>query len=367
MDKIHHFQNREEIMDEACDWVLVFNGDTPASQADIDAMRQWAARSPAHKQALREAEDFWCEAELLAELAVPAQKTLRGRALSTIGKLFGWLPGITAQPGWWTGPRTAIASLVFVSLGAVLLWQFSGLNQMVGNGVYSTAIGEQTTLLLRDRSQIQLDTDSQVRIAYSEGTRTIHLLRGKAHFDVAKNPQRPFQVIANEGLVRAVGTAFSVYLANRGVEVIVNEGRVNLARLVADKPAAADLTPAENPAVPNAGKVFLTLDRGQGAQFDSAQQVLVQLSDKQLDNELAWREGTLVFVRDPLSEVVYEVSRYTNTTIEIVDPQLGDLVMGGRFEVGKLDALLEVLEIGFGVKVVYINKNHVQLSLASNE
>ena len=103
------------------------------------------------------------------------------------------------------------------------------------------------------------------------------------------------------------------------------------------------------------------------AHFDQTQQVVVQLSEKELDNAQAWRQGTLVFVRDPLSDVVYEVSRYTDITIEIVDPALRNLVMGGRFKAGKLGALLEVLEIGFGVKVIYLNEHHVQLSLASNE
>ena len=115
------------------------------------------------------------------------------------------------------------------------------------------------------------------------------------------------------------------------------------------------------------GEVFLSLDVGQGAHFDQAEQLLVQLSEKEMDNAQAWRKGTLVFVRDPLSDVVYEVSRYTDITIEITDPDLKNLVMGGRFKAGDLDALLEVLEIGFGVKVIYLNERHVQLSLASNE
>lgn len=75
MNNIHEFQRSEDVMDEAYAWVLKFNSDTPASGDDIAAMREWVSRSPAHRRALREAEEFWCEAELLSGLAVPLQKS----------------------------------------------------------------------------------------------------------------------------------------------------------------------------------------------------------------------------------------------------------------------------------------------------
>lgn len=392
MNNIHEFQRSEDVMDEAYAWVLKFNSDTPASGDDIAAMREWVSRSPAHRRALREAEEFWCEAELLSGLAVPLQKKQRGRASGFFSALFGAFSfsGSTASVAW--GRSAAFASVVFLSLALTWVWQLSN---SVGNGVYRTAVGEQLTLTLKDQSQVLLDTDSEVRIAYDEGVRKIHLLNGRAHFDVAKNPEKPFEVHAGDGLVRAVGTAFSVYLAESNVEVVVDEGRVDLVRILGVEPGGAETTnlqPEESPLVHDSsveefgglqnlparksmqlagqggvGEVFLSLDVGQGAKFGRAQQILLQLSQKELDNAQAWRKGTLVFVRDPLSDVVYEVSRYTDTTIEITDPQLGDLVMGGRFKAGDLDALLEVLEIGFGVRVFYLNERHVQLSLASNE
>lgn len=370
MDNVHAFQQHDDIMDEAYAWVLTFNSDTPASKDDIAALNEWVRRSPAHKKALTEAEDFWCESELLSQLAVPVHQSLRSRVSR-------WLAGF-ALPS-----PTAFAAVLLLGLGITLATGLLPFNHSVGNGIYTTAVGEQRILMLGDDSRVQLDTHSQVRVDYQAGVRQIHLLRGKAHFDVAKNPQRPFEVYAGDGLVRAVGTAFSVYLAISDVEVIVDEGRVDLARIdVAPQkklPVTAEAStskatieqsiPAQ--ALPNeapqSGQVFLSLDRGQGARFNKVEQVLAQLDDKALAKELAWRNGVLVFVRDPLSEVVFEVSRYTTTTIDIVDPELRDLVMGGRFRVGELDALLEVLEIGFGVKVTYLKKDHVVLGHAPEQ
>ena len=260
-------------------------------------------------------------------------------------------------------------------------------------------------IVLRDNSRVQLDTYSQVRVEYQDAVRRIHLLRGKAHFDVAKNPQRAFEVYARDGLVRAVGTAFSVYLTDTDIQVTVDEGRVDLARLIVpasidpqsislDTEAVIDSDYAETQTQTesHAGdglaaslsaeafkvdlanslennlasqQVFLSLDKGQSASFSLVQQSFKELTDKDMARELAWRKGLLVFARDPLSHVVSEVSRYTDTTIEIVDPDLGSLVMGGRFRIGELDALFEVLEIGFGVEVSYLNAHHVQLHSSS--
>ena len=376
MDNIHRFQRYDDILEEARVWVLTFNADSPATDADIQALREWAQRSPAHRQALKEAEAFWCEAELLSELAVPINRQQPARVRSAWGAICHRLSSIH---------RTAAVSLVLLlGISMTLLTPLLPLNGSVGNGIYSTAIGEQTTLLLRDNSQVQLDTDSQVRVAYQRGIRQIYLLRGKAHFNVAKHPQRPFEVYAGEGLVRAVGTAFSVYLTDNDVQVTVDEGRVDLARLTATSdteqpPLPAQATdnnsvsikqptsnaPPDRPTGNN--NVFLSLDKGQSARFNQTQQTLAQLTEKDLAQELAWRKGLLVFARDPLTQVVSEVSRYTQTKIEIADPALADLMLGGRFRVGELDALFEVLEIGFGVKINYINEHHVQLHLSSNQ
>lgn len=378
MDNVHSLQSREAIMEEARQWVLTFNSDVPATDADIKALREWSARSSDHRAALQEAEDFWCEAEMLSMLAVPVQRQTGvgvGGLFSALFALLSPLRMASQIREVFEGRPNAVAAMLFlgVSIALSVLW-LPG-NGAVGNGLYATEVGEQRSLTLQDGSVVQLDTHSQVRIAYQDGVRQIHLLQGKAHFDVAKNADRPFEVYAREGLVRAVGTAFSVYLTAREseVEVIVDEGRVDLARY---EEAAASLEGSERVSrpgsvvsdislVPDRRQVFLSLDRGQGARFDRMAQVLAQLDDKALAKELAWRDGVLVFERDSLSRVVAEISRYTQTRIEIVDPALGALVLGGRFRVGELEALFEVLAKSFDVEVSYLNNGHVQLSMSS--
>jgi transmembrane sensor len=381
MTKHHPFQCHEDILEEARVWVIKFNADAPISGADVQAMQAWAKRSPAHRAALAEAEAFWCEAELLSQLAVPLQRKSDGG----LGSFFSVLASaLTAM-----GRSGAVAASLVLGLGLTLGVLWLPTVGSVGNGIYHTAIGEQKTLRLHDDSVVHLDTGSQVRIDYQDNTRQIYLLQGKAHFDVAKNPDRPFEVFARDGLVRAVGTAFSVYLTSEEVEVIVDEGRVDLARLgdiqspsgaessseIATLPSdeqkalVASTVPANAPLnqslVSVQRQVFLSLDRGQGARFNRERHELAELGGQALAQQLSWRDGVLVFVRDPLHEIVSEVSRYTHTTIDIADPALADVMMGGRFRVGELDALFEVLVVGFGVEVSYLSEHHVQLRRAT--
>ena len=62
-----------------------------------------------------------------------------------------------------------------------------------------------------------------------------------------------------------------------------------------------------------------------------------------------------------LESVVREVSRYTSIEIELVDARLKTLLIGGQFQIGETDALLDVLQTGFGLKVSRISESHVQI------
>ena len=59
--------------------------------------------------------------------------------------------------------------------------------------------------------------------------------------------------------------------------------------------------------------------------------------------------------------MVAELNRYLPLRIEIVDSALSDLPIGGRFKVGELEALFDVLETSFDVQVSRLDDQHVKL------
>ena len=71
-----------------------------------------------------------------------------------------------------------------------------------------------------------------------------------------------------------------------------------------------------------------------------------------------------MFVGDPLIEVIAEMSRYTTININIPDPALQQLRVGGRFKVGELDAMFDVLQTSFGIHVSHLDSQHIQLQSA---
>ena len=56
-----------------------------------------------------------------------------------------------------------------------------------------------------------------------------------------------------------------------------------------------------------------------------------------------------------------EVGRYTTVTIEIVDPALRQLKIGGQIQVSDTDSMFKALEANFGLTVKRLSYNRVQV------
>ena len=365
MRKVTPINSRDAIRAEARHWVIIFNKEAGPSQEDIERLRSWASQSAAQ---LEKATKFWSDANSLSILAVSV--TTRSRSKPFFRKYLSYLLKTPVQ--------YRFSATVFILLAGLIValwpWLISP-KQVNDNGIYNTLVGEQKTVVLSDNTIIRMDTDTKLRVRYTDRERRIDLVDGQAHFDVAKNKQRPFDVYTTYGLVRAVGTAFSVSLLSRqDIKVIVDEGKVELAKL-SPVPPTVEKAANENiksdaitvsPAVPVQAATFVSLEKGQAASFDSQVYTVRDLPEEELTRQLAWSQGLLVFDNEPLKDVIAEVGRYTDVRIEIIDSALADLEVGGRFRVGRLDALLEALVVGFGVEVRRVNEKHIHLSSRSH-
>ena len=399
MDSIVDFPDREVIEDEAVAWLIRLDGDAPLSVKEERSFEQWLARSPAHRDALKSLNTFWANCNQLAKVVeAPSAVTLRRKHI--FAQLLTYLWPDTGFRG------SAMASVMMAfALGAVFWLGLPG-GITDSNGVYLTAVGQQKTITLSDDSRIQLNTNSQVLVDYSEGFRNIRLLQGEAHFDVAKDPSKPFRVYAGSGRVQAVGTAFNVYLQDDKLDVFVSEGRVALGSFL---PRAESSPPAESPPAstpktqarmaepaeaahshsPNPSPDLYaksevnglgTLAAGQGAVLKKVLSELpgtggkaptlsarVELVPTPVDPtqqehaRLAWRRGLLIFSGETLEAAIQEVSRYTSVEIEIVDPALRTLEIGGQIRVTDTESMFKALEANFGLKIKRLSYNRVQV------
>jgi transmembrane sensor len=72
---------------------------------------------------------------------------------------------------------------------------------------------------------------------------------------------------------------------------------------------------------------------------------------QEIDNDMLWRSGMLVFNQESLADVAEEINRYNVRKIEVVGPAR-NIRIGGSFRADNIDVFKQLLKDGFGLKVV---------------
>ena len=339
---------------EALAWIAQLNGDD-VSEKDLAAFREWVNRSPAHQKEIKELSELWTGLNVLTVMDEPIRQA---------DKLSKQLRKNKARQNWRRQillPVLSVASILAVVIIAPTVLNRNDIPasyeaQVNVPLIFKTAKGEHQTHSLEDGSVITLNTDSYVEVDFTKSQRDIRLLKGEALFSVAHDEQRPFLVFANDGIVRAVGTEFSVHITDFAMEVIVSEGSVELSTLKPTKPATENF--------PNITKVASlgVIKAGHSAQVKNSQASIANVSNEVIDAELSWRVGRLDFTGEGLEEAIAEYTRYTDMDIKIIDPELKKIRLGGSFPTNEPDLFLKNLEFNFGIKVEKVGQSQVYLS-----
>jgi transmembrane sensor len=214
----------------------------------------------------------------------------------------------------WRGTR------VYAALGGIAASLLAALALVLApagspTGEFVTARGETRQFQLADKSIASLNSASEVHLTVTETARQVRLDRGEAWFQVAKDKRKPFIVEAGDVRVRAVGTAFSVRRHDRGAEVLVTEGVVEVWNV-------------------QAGGRRVLLAHGEQAFIpDGAEAIRTMRQPEEVDRKLAWRKGRIVFTNQTLGEAVADFNRYSPRKIVIVDPAITGMTFIGQYAV----------------------------------
>jgi transmembrane sensor len=251
--------------------------------------------------------------------------------------------------------KPSVLPWILSSVAASLLVTFGGLwiSHAAGPRTFSTGIGGFQRIVLKDQSVIELNTDSEVRVATTPDLRKVELVRGEASFEVAHDASRPFIVSAGNTAVRAVGTKFNVHRLDDSVEVTVDEGKVIV--------GAPEMMEAPLTVIP---PTMLHLSAGDTATSSVSGVKLKTLPKNDLARKLAWQNQMLVFDGDSLVDVVAQFNRYNQRQLVIGDPHLANLHIGGYFRPTNLDAFINVLQSDFGIRVT-TEGNRLELASAT--
>jgi len=292
-----------------------------------------------------------CNAKAYTEVSATWQELVKSGPLVR-AVYFGQVMNAALAPP--ASRRRWAAAAVAAGIGAIVLGAVWNLYKQKEETRFQTAIGEQVAVALPDGSSFDLNTDSRIWVDYSQRRRVIRLERGEAYFKVAHDTQRPFWVRAGDYWVRAVGTAFNVYLRPTGVEVTVSEGTVSVVK------ATANESPPSDPAITGSAAAVTA---GEQADVHGRAEVIHELNSAQLTRLLAWRKSSLYFQDQPLGDVVNELMRYTTLKIEFDDDALRQVPVGGTFQTSPegAEALLTMLRDGFGTNIRRDGEGHVHI------
>ena len=277
-------------------------------EAELEA---WLAESRAHRAAFWRLKAAWTHAERLAALKPsPVERVADA------------------------GPSRRIRPLMFRIAAAFAVVAMAGVAAKIyftepAARLYTTAIGERKTLTLGDGSQIELNTDTRLRIA-AGNTRKVWLDRGEAFFQIKHDEAHPFFVVAGTHRVVDLGTKFLIRQDSARTEVALMEGS---ARFESERAKPAILKPGD--------VAYATAD----------QLSVTKRPERAIVNALGWRHGVIIFDRTTLADAAAELNRYNTKQIVILDPAAARLTIHGRFPSNDTAAIVNVAQDVFGLRV----------------
>jgi transmembrane sensor len=326
----------EAIMDDAARWMALLDSEQ-CNEADRLSFAIWLDEDPQHRWAFQELSEVWARLRTLADVKPLLDQPVVSRLPSVRpAKPPGAVQAMERHRDW-----SALAASVLVALGFLVHLALGTPTER-----FSTGTGEVRDVTLADGSTVELNARTTMDVEMDREGRRVRLAAGDAVFHVAKGA-RPFVVSTDHGSVAALGTSFAVEQEGGGMEVSVLEGRVSVTAASAEMPLTeydgkVDFTPRSGATV---------LDPGQRLDLTAEHQQPESVAPEELNRELAWRGGYVVYDDQPLGSIVGDMRRYSKVNIHLADERLNDIRISGRFAIGDISGLLAQLSNQDGVFV----------------
>jgi transmembrane sensor len=304
---------------EAYGWVVRFVSGR-ASSADIKALKEWSARSPAHAEAFDQASKVW------KALDPARRKALSENVLALPPAVPG---GRSAAVSWRLGRRAFLGGAIAASAAGAAylavrppleLWP--SLSELSAD--YRTHTGEQREITFADSVSVEMNTQTSIALRSSSGKLDrLELIAGEA---LVFAPKSSVTVLAADGRVVASGARFNVRYVGQPVCVTCLDGVVEVA------------TPAKAVTV-SAGKQVIYSGAGIGEST---------LIDPMIVT--SWKEGVVIFDGTPISEVIAEINRYRLGKVILTNAALGRERFNARFRIENIDRVVDQIAQVFGVR-----------------
>lgn len=220
---------------------------------------------------------------------------------------------IPLKSNWWM----QIAAVLVIGLGLFFT---------IKNYATATEIaeyGEQTTFSLPDSSRVVLNSGSEIEYKNWNWKNNRNLnLKGEAYFKVAKG--KKFEVNTNLGKVSVLGTQFNVKSRSSRFDVTCYEGRVKI----------------------NYKNQEVIITKGQMVSFENNLKIIHQAIT---ETKPIWTSKEINFLKENLSNIVEEIERQYNITID-GNFANSDQLFTGKVPSNNIDIALELIASSYHLK-----------------
>jgi len=325
-------EDKQIYLDQAVDWMIALQ-----EQSDDQVIRSqfedWLRASVEHQNAWQEISSTKSLMSSLLETELDELKRLK-KDEPQVSQLYkseqigrGTFDEVKSSAGAF---RYTVLSTVFCLL--LCLLYFSPLIMLYLQSDYITGVGNVRVISMTDGSKIHLDSQTAIKVDYQERFRTVHILKGRAFFDVSRDENRPFKVKSNRAEVTVLGTQFEVDTTEQKGAVSVVEGAVSV---------------QINEVEERQKHSFTKLTKGDRYSFIYKEKRIVNTPDK----VASWRRGKLIVDGWYAKDVIDELGRYYNGSVFINDNLLSSNKLSGVYDLNSPKDAIRLVAATEGLKV----------------
>lgn len=321
---------------------------TPEDQLELN---QHLAAFPEDQQLAKHIDEFW--AIELPGLNQPTANETAARWENFRKKIADENPA--AQPVATGKVRrmvvrlSAAAAIILFAAGGIWLWKTLATTTSLPKNIVSTKNGSKSKVEMPDGTQVWLNAGSRIEYDgdYGKDNREI-TLTGEAYFDVVHNEKKPFIIHTGAMNVKVLGTVFNVkaYPGDGITEAALIRGSIEVTfpgrpneRLI--------LKPNDKIAVVNeTGKSAITQQTA--STQEKPEIMLAKVNYQPVDStiiETAWVKNKLIFRRKAFAELVKDIERWFNVSIQVKDTAILDEKFTGTFSNESITEALAALSM----------------------
>lgn len=309
-----------------------------STSAEQQAVQSWINQSKENLDYFLELKNLWMAVNMPQGRASKEEMQLVDTIINTKE---------SSSPQRRSFKRHLVAASILLLLGLnlfFLLDKFSSKKEVVANRVPLTSLptvlkntiytnnGVKGVVDLPDGSKVWLNSSSKITYPtkFEGSTREVEI-SGECYFEVVTDSINPMIVSTNKNFkIKVTGTKFNVrsYEDDNQATVTLIEGAIEVLKKNRYNNFHTSTTIAPN-------QTYTTYDQGKESNVAES---------SSNHKEVAWREGTLIFDRTPMAEVIKELQRWHGTEFIVQDKKILNNQISAEFNSESIVQIMEMLK-----------------------